>query len=141
MAPKKKVLVGGCFDILHIGHLTFLKKAKVLGSELIVALESDETTSRIKGPSRPVHSQSERKEILESIKFVDKVLPLPLMVNDSDYEDLVKSVKPDIIAITEGDTFKNKKELHAEKVGAIVVEIPKIKNFSSTKVAKLIGLE
>jgi D-beta-D-heptose 7-phosphate kinase/D-beta-D-heptose 1-phosphate adenosyltransferase len=141
MQANIKVLVGGCFDILHIGHFRFLKKAKELGTELIVALESDATTARIKGPTRPIHNQQERKEILESLKFVDKVITLPEMLNDHDYGTLVEDIKPDIIAITEGDSFKNKKEIHAESVGAKLVEIPKISNFSSTNVAKLIGLE
>lgn len=141
MKVKKKVLVGGCFDILHFGHIKFLKMAKRKGDILIVALESDTTTKRLKGNGRPIHSQEERKEILESLKFVDKVIALPVMNSDADYFKLVKKVKPDYIAITEGDSAKQKKKIHATSVGAQVFEIKKVRDLSSTKLAKLIGLE
>jgi len=134
----KVVLVGGCFDILHWGHISFLKKAKKLGNCLIVALESDENTKRLKGLTRPIHTQKQRAEILKSLRFVDKVillLPLP------DYQKLVEEVKPQIMAVTQGDPLiKNKKKL-AKLVGAKVVVIPKIKIPSTTQIAKLLKLE
>ncbi len=133
--------MGGCFDILHFGHIRFLKEAKKKGDFLIIALESDATTRRLKGDGRPIHSQKERKEILESLKFVDKVISLPEMKSDTDYLELVKKVKPDVIAITEGDGAKAKKETHAKITGSKVIEIKKVKDLSSTKLAKLIGLE
>ncbi len=141
MVVKKKVLVGGCFDILHYGHIRFLKEAKRKGNYLIVALESDENTRRLKGPGRPIHNQKQRREILESLNFVDEVISLSPMKNDDDYKKMVMKIKPDIIAVTKGDTKKNKKEKYASEVNAKLVEIKKIPGFSSTKLAKLIGLE
>jgi rfaE bifunctional protein nucleotidyltransferase chain/domain len=141
MDVKKKVLVGGCFDILHFGHIHFLKEARKKGNFLIVALESDANTKRLKGPGRPIHNQKERREILESLKFVDRVIPLPEMKTDKDYLKLVQKIKPDIIAVTEGDTAKGKKENHAKATGSKVIEIKKVRDLSSTKLAKLIGLE
>lgn len=137
----KIVLVGGCFDILHYGHVCFLKEAKKLGDYLIVALESDETTKRLKGSNRPIHNQKQRKEILEALDFVDKVIMLPEMKSDEDYKNLIAKIKPDVIAITEGDSIKDKKEVHARMIGAKLVEIKRSADLSSTKLAKLIGLE
>jgi len=138
---RKVVLVGGCFDILHLGHIRFLKEAKSFGDYLVVALENDETTKKLKGPGRPIHNQHERREILESLRFVDEVIALPEMKDAEDYKDLVTRVRPSVIAITEGDSIKDIKEKLAESVGAKLVEIKKIKDLSSTKLAKLIGLE
>jgi len=73
---KKKVLVGGCFDILHYGHIHFLKNARALGDYLVIALESDKNIKRIKGSFRPIHDQDKRREILESLNFVDEVIIL-----------------------------------------------------------------
>jgi rfaE bifunctional protein nucleotidyltransferase chain/domain len=141
MVVKKKVLVGGCFDILHYGHIRFLKEAKKKGNYLIVALESDENTRRLKGSGRPIHNQKQRREILESLNFVDKVISLPVMENDEDYKNLVMKIKPNMIAVTKGDPMKNKKEKYALAAHARLVEIKKTPNISSTKLAKLMSLE
>lgn len=141
MGVKKKVLVGGCFDILHYGHIHFLKEAKKKGNYLIIALESDENTKKLKGLARPIHNQKQRREILMSLNFVNEVISLPLMESDADYKKLVSKIKPDIIAITQGDVMKNKKKEHADSIGAKLVEIKKIKVPSTTQIAKLLGLE
>lgn len=129
-------MVGGCFDILHYGHLHFLREAKKLGDYLIVALESDANIKRLKGKNRPIHTQTQRKEILESLKFVDEVYPLPEMKSDTDYAEMVRQIAPDIIAVTED--FKS--QTHAHLVNAKVVKIPKVKTFSTTQIAKLLKL-
>ena len=74
---RKTVLVGGCFDILHFGHTRFLKKAKSFGDFLIVLLESDKHIKRLKGKNRPINNFMQRKEVLLSLKFVDKVIKVP----------------------------------------------------------------
>ncbi len=73
----KKVLVGGCFDLLHFGHIKFLEEAKKSGDYLVVALESDENVRRTKGETRPIHTQEQRKAMLESLTCVDEVIMLP----------------------------------------------------------------
>lgn len=138
---KKKVLVGGCFDVIHYGHVHFLKKAKALGDTLIVALESDTNIKKLKGPGRPIHTQEQRKEMLESLNFVDEVIILKDEMKDGDYLELVEAVRPAIIAVTSGDSIIDKKRAHARAIGASIVEIPKINVASTTKIAKLLKVE
>jgi FAD synthetase len=137
----KKVLVGGCFDFIHYGHISFLKSAKKLGDYLIVALESDENVKRMKGNLRPIHTLTQRQEMLESLKFVDEVIPLKPMKNDKDYFDFVINLKPDVIATTEGDPILAKKQKQADLIGAKLVVISKIHTPSTSQLAKLLGIE
>ncbi len=137
----KVVLVGGCFDILHYGHIHFLKKARALGNYLVVALESDKNIKRLKGKKRPIHDQRQRREMLESLHFVDQVIVLADKMNDKDYEKLVKIVNPKVIAVTSGDPIIGKKRKQAEEVGASLIEIPRIKVASTTQIAKLLKID
>lgn len=137
----KKVLVGGCFDFIHYGHISFLKQAKAHGDVLVVALESDENVRRVKGDTRPIHTQQERKEMLESLSFVDEVIELAPMNSDADYFELIKRLRPSIIAVTQGDPILDKKREQAAIVGAILVIIPKVHTPSTSQLAKLLGLE
>lgn len=138
---KKVVLVGGCFDLLHYGHISFLKQAKSSGDYLVVALESDENVRRMKGDTRPIHIQKERKEMLEALSFVDEVIALPPMRGDRDYYEFVRAMRPAVIALTEGDPQKVKKSEQAHEIGATIIEIPKIHTPSTSQLAKLLGLE
>ena len=79
--------------------------------------------------------------MLESLNFVDEVIILGPKMTDGDYEKLVIELKPHIIAVTAGDPILKKKEGHAKKVGASVIEIPKIKVASTSQIAKLLELE
>lgn len=135
------VLVGGCFDILHFGHISFLKQAKKLGDYLVIALESDENVRRMKGDARPIHTQAQRKEMLEALSFVDEIITLPTMHGDRDYYALVQKIKPVVIAVTQGDAAIVKKAEQATEVGAKLVEIPKIHTPSTSRLVKLLGLE
>lgn len=137
----KKVLVGGCFDFIHYGHISFLKQAKAHGDVLVVALESDENVRRVKGDTRPIHAQRERKEMLESLSFVDEVIELAPMNSDADYFELIKHLRPSIIAVTQGDPILDKKRKQAALVSAALVIIPKIHTPSTSQLAKLLDLE
>lgn len=129
---KDVVLVGGCFDVIHYGHIQFLRRAKEKGEILVVALEPDEFLKKNK-KREPFHSQQERAEILAALESVDYVIPLPSMKSDEEYLQLVEQVKPSIIAVTENDSAIDKKKKHAEKVGAeVVVVTPQITKFSTT---------
>jgi FAD synthetase len=145
--PKSKtksngvVLVGGVFDILHYGHIQFLKKAKAFGNYLIVALESDKNVKRLKGKKRPIHNQNQRREMLESLHFVDRVIILKDKMKDEDYQKLVKILSPRVIAVTKGDPIIEKKRRQAEEIGAELIEISKIKSSSTSQIARLLKIE
>ncbi len=131
---KKVVLVGGSYDIMHYGHISFLKNAKAEGDVLVVALESDEFSKKRK-KKVPVHNQSQRAEILASLMQVDYVLKLPFFADHSDYFNLVKSIHPSVIAVTEGDPMIEKKQEQAVLVGAIIKAVsPLHKKFSSSQI-------
>lgn len=100
---QKIVLVGGCFDLVHLGHLTFLEKAKARGDILIILLESDQTICRLKGENRPINNQINRAKFLTYIKSVDYIVLLPEIKTNQGYQDLINQLKPDIIAVTKGD--------------------------------------
>jgi rfaE bifunctional protein nucleotidyltransferase chain/domain len=135
------VLAGGCFDLIHFGHVSFLAAAGKLGNRLVVALESDENVRKMKGPARPIHSQEQRKLMLESLRMVDEVIALPPMRTDSDYFDLVEKIKPDVIAVTDGDPKIAEKRNQADLIGAKLVVIPKVRTPSTSQLAKLLDLE
>lgn len=119
---KQTVLVGGCFDLLHYGHLTFLKSAKALGDCLIIALESDQSISQSKG-SPPIHTQQQRAEILAALNCTDYILLLPPLKGYAGYLQLVQDIRPNFLAVTKGDPQTPNKHLQARTVGAQVVEV------------------
>ncbi|MBI2617466.1 adenylyltransferase/cytidyltransferase family protein [Candidatus Gottesmanbacteria bacterium] len=138
---KTVILVGGCFDILHVGHVKFLKAAKQKGGHLFVLLESDETVQKIKGKNRPFFTQRERAEMLSELQSIDFVILLPPLGTDEEYHTLISSLRPDIIAVTPNDPHLEKKRLHAHRVGAKIVFIPHINPFSTTRVINHLGIE
>lgn len=132
---KKIVLVGGCFDILHPGHVIFLQKAKKAGDFLVVLLEPDQKIKQIKGKNRPFFNQKTRAVVLKGIKFVDKIIMLPFLKNDKDYEKIIKKIKPDIIAATYGASDNYHKKRIAKLVGAKFKIVSKVVGgYSTTRV-------
>lgn len=132
---KKRVLVGGCFDLLHLGHLIFLENARAQGDELIVLLEPDSKIKKLKGKFRPIYSQKERSYMLSCLKAVDKVIELPEDIQDQDYDKLVLQLKPQIIATTKDDPGLEFKKRSAELVNAQVKEVVDfIPGLSSSKI-------
>jgi len=131
---KKIVLVGGCFDILHVGHVVFLEKAKKKGDVLVVLLESDETIKRLKGKSRPINTQKDRAKLLASLQMVDVVVCLPDMKSGDDYNKLVMNLRPDVIAITGDDKIKEIKNRQAKTVGGrLYVVTKRVGGYSTTR--------
>ncbi len=120
---KRIILLGGCFDILHMGHIIFLEEAKKHADIVIVLLESDESIKKAKGPKRPINSQIERARILSALSIVDYVILLKPEMNDKAYDDLVIALKPAIIATTSGDINRHHKERQAGLVGANVMDV------------------
>jgi len=105
---KKIVFTNGCFDILHVGHVKYLQIAKSFGDLLIVGLNSDESVSRLKGPTRPVNIAQDRAYLLAALEAVDFVVPFE---DDTPYE-LIKMIEPDILV--KGGDYEGKKVVGTE---------------------------
>lgn len=134
---KRKVLVGGCFDLIHYGHFSFLKNSKKQGDYLIIALESDEFIKKKKGKS-PIHNQIQRAKILSGLTFVDLVILLPYLEKDKEYFCLVKKIKPLVIAVTKGDKQIENKKRQAKEVNAKVkIVVSLLKGLSSSCIYNL----
>ena len=88
------VLANGCFDVLHVGHVRYLEAAKALGDVLIVGINSDEQTRRLKGEGRPLIPQDQRAEIIASVEAVDFVT----IFDEPTVTELLLTLKPDIHA-------------------------------------------
>lgn len=90
---KKIVFTNGCFDLLHVGHVRYLQEAKKLGDILFVGVNSNQSVSKLKGPSRPIQDENDRAEILAALACVDYVA---IFDEDTPYE-LIKLVHPNIL--------------------------------------------
>lgn len=96
----KTIFTNGVFDIIHVGHIRLFIWAKAQGDRLIVGLNSDESTRRLKGEGRPINKQHDRMLVLNSIRYIDEVI---IFDEDTPYE-LIKRIKPDIIV--KGSDYK-----------------------------------
>ena len=90
------IFVNGTFDILHPGHIQLLNTARSMGDYLMVAIDSDERVGKLKGPSRPINSELDRKLLLENLKAVDEVL---IFNSDEELEMIVKKYCPDVMIV------------------------------------------
>lgn len=131
IAQTRTVFTNGCFDILHKGHIDYLKKSKKMGARLIVGLNSDASISRLKGDSRPINNQEDRKAVLESLGCVDEVI---IFDDDTPYE-LIKKVRPNII--TKGGDY-SKDEVVGNDLADVVI-IPFVEGYSTTKTLELLN--
>ncbi|HBR21534.1 MAG TPA: D-glycero-beta-D-manno-heptose 1-phosphate adenylyltransferase [Nitrospiraceae bacterium] len=129
-AGKKVVFTNGCFDMLHIGHIRYLRDAKALGDVLVIGLNSDKSVSKIK-PGRPVNPQDHRAEILSSLEMVDYVT---LFDEETPYE-LIKLLKPDII-VKGGDW--RKEDIVGSDIAKETRSLPYVKGISTTKLIEKI---
>ncbi len=138
MSEKRiRVLVGGVFDILHVGHIHFLRQAKALGDDLIVIVAHDETV-RMQKRREPINSAEDRAELLRALRMVDEVyIGSPGTI---DYE-LVKRIDPDIVALGPDQLFtceKLKEELRKHGINAEVIRIPYLYKNDRAKTSKII---
>lgn len=128
---KKVVFTNGCFDILHYGHLSYLRSAKELGDLLVVGLNSDESVKRLKGKERPINDIKTRKAMLNALEFVDFVCEF----SDDTPIELIKALKPDILV--KGADYEGKLVVGAEY--AKEVKLLEFKTgFSSTSIIEKI---
>jgi D-beta-D-heptose 7-phosphate kinase/D-beta-D-heptose 1-phosphate adenosyltransferase len=124
------IWTNGCYDILHVGHIALFKYAKSLGGNLIVGIDSDNRVSKLKGNGRPINNQNDRKEMLESIKFIDEVI---IFSTKEEMCDLL--IKKNINTIVIGDDYKNKPVTGSDIIEDIVF-FKKIGNYSTTNYLK-----
>lgn len=127
------VWVNGCFDILHPGHIELFKVAKSLGDRLIVGVDEDQKVKIDKGVNRPINSLSFRKSILESIKYIDIVLPFS---SRSDLENLIELYSPDILLV--GSDWKNG-DIVGKQYAKEVRFFNRIGNYSTTNIINKIN--
>jgi D-beta-D-heptose 7-phosphate kinase/D-beta-D-heptose 1-phosphate adenosyltransferase len=129
-AGERLVFTNGCFDILHIGHITLLEKARRRGERLIVALNSDESVRQIKGPLRPIVGEGERARILAALGAVDAVI----VFNESTPLKLIEAIRPDVLV--KGGDYRDKAVVGAREVqawGGHVELIPLVEGISTTR--------
>jgi len=126
---KKIVFTNGCFDVLHIGHIRYLKEAKKYGDILVVGLNSDLSVRKLKGKNRPYIEEKERAEILSCLEMVDYII----LFDEETPLRIIKELKPDVIV--KGGDYTEEEVVGGDfikKHGGKVVIVPLVKNRSTT---------
>jgi len=132
---KKIAFTNGCFDILHVGHVRYLREAKKIGDILVLALNSDSSVRAIKGEERPLVSEEERAEVLAALEFIDFVTIFPELTP----LELINYLKPDILI--KGGDWPEDKVVGREEVkkwGGRVAIIPEVEGKSTTNIVEKI---
>ena len=127
-----KVWTNGCFDILHRGHIEMLEYAKSLGDVLIVGIDSDERVKKDKGEGRPINNLDDRAIVLQSIKYIDRVIEFD---STNELRNLIKDIRPDIMVI--GSDWKGKKVVGEEYAGKVDF-FDRIEGYSTTDIIEKI---
>tara|TARA_E500000331_G_scaffold274238_1_gene266372 strand:- start:295 stop:687 length:393 start_codon:yes stop_codon:yes gene_type:complete len=127
----KTVFTNGCFDIVHRGHLELLEYCKNIGDRVVVGLNSDKSVKKIKGPDRPINNERDRKFLLESLTFVDKVY----IFDEETPIELIKQVKPDIIV--KGGDYSIEEVVGHKLAKVLIFKI--VNGYSTTKIVKNIS--
>jgi rfaE bifunctional protein nucleotidyltransferase chain/domain len=126
---KTIVLTNGCFDLLHVGHIRYLAGAKKLGDVLVVGINSDEQTRKLKGERRPFVSEAERAELIAALRAVDLVT----IFDEPTVEELIRAIRPDVHAKGTDYTTKTVPERDIiREVGGRVAVVGDPKDHSST---------
>jgi rfaE bifunctional protein nucleotidyltransferase chain/domain len=132
---QKVVFTNGCFDILHLGHIEYLEKARNEGDKLIIGLNTDKSVTMLKGPDRPIVNEESRGRLLAALEFVDAVTYFEEL---TPYE-LIKEVVPDILV--KGKDYKKEEIVGYDIVttfGGKVVTIEFVGDYSTTKIIEKI---
>ena len=139
---KKIAFTNGCFDILHVGHVRYLREAKKTADVLVLALNSDSSVRSIKGEKRPLVSEQERAEVLAALEFIDFVTIFPELTP----LELINYLKPDVLI--KGGDWPEEKVVGREEIkkwGGKVAIIPEVEGKSTTnvveKIRKLYGAD
>ena len=129
---ERVVFTNGCFDLLHVGHITLLEKAKALGHRLVIGLNSDRSVSELKGQSRPIVEDGNRARVLSALSSVDLVV----LFDEDTPIDLIKALKPDILV--KGEDYRGKLvvgQAEVESWGGRVELVPLVEGQSTTNLA------
>ena len=132
---KKIAFTNGCFDILHVGHVRYLREAKKTADVLVLALNSDSSVRSIKGEKRPLMNENERAEILAALEFIDFIT----IFEELTPLELICCLKPDILI--KGGDWPEEKVVGREEVkkwGGRVAIIPEIEGKSTTNIVEKI---
>lgn len=137
-AGKTMVMTNGCFDLLHVGHISYLQKAKTLGDELWVLINSDDSVRALKGPTRPIESEPERAYCLAALSCIDRVV----VFNSPRLVEEIKLLKPDLYTKAGDytiDTLHQGERAAFESVGTKIEFLPFLEGFSTTKMIEKIN--
>ncbi len=135
---KTLVLTNGCFDLLHPGHISYLIEAKKLGDYLMIALNSDESVNKLKGPHRPVQNEIERAYAIAALYFVDGIF----IFNSERLTEEIKQIKPDIYTKAGDytvDSLNSEERQALDDVYAKIKILPFLKGYSTTLLIKKIS--
>ncbi|HXV83062.1 MAG TPA: D-glycero-beta-D-manno-heptose 1-phosphate adenylyltransferase [Candidatus Binatia bacterium] len=128
---KIVVFTNGCFDLFHRGHIYLLRQAKGLGDVLVVAVNSDASVKAIKGPARPILSETDRLELIAAMEMVNYVL----LFDEPDPYKIIAILRPDILV--KGGDWPAEEVVGGdlvEKYGGRVVRVPYLQGFSTTEI-------
>lgn len=134
-AGQKVVFTNGCFDIMHLGHVDYLEKARNLGDKLVVGLNTDSSVSRFKGPERPLQDQNSRARIMASLQFVDLVV----FFDEDTPLNLISELVPNVLV--KGSDYLAENIVGADVVkknGGVVKTIDFVPGYSTTRIVEKI---
>jgi D-beta-D-heptose 7-phosphate kinase/D-beta-D-heptose 1-phosphate adenosyltransferase len=132
---KKIAFTNGCFDILHVGHVRYLREAKKTADILVLALNSDSSVRSLKGEERPLVPEKERAEIIAALEFIDFVTIFPELTP----LELINYLKPDILI--KGGDWPEEKVVGREEIkkwGGRIAIIPEVEGKSTTNIVEKI---
>jgi len=127
------VFTNGCFDLLHVGHITLLEDCRRFGSKLVLGLNTDASVSRLKGPSRPIVGEKERARVMSALAAVDAVV----LFDEETPLELIRSLKPNVL-VKGGDYTVETVVGHEDVIasGGRVEIVPTVEGFSTTNIVK-----
>ena len=135
---ERVVFTNGCFDLVHKGHIQYLEEAAELGDHLIIGLNSDDSTMRLKGPDRPINSQDSRAFVIAALGFVDVVV----VFDEDTPAELIRLLTPDILV--KGGDYNPEQIVGGDHVvanGGKVVVLQYLEGFSTSAIEKKIRNE
>lgn len=128
---KTIVFTNGCYDLLHLGHVRLLQKAKKLGNILVVAVNSDRSVKKLKGPSRPLVDEKNRTALISALSCVDYVT----LFSEETPLEIIRELKPDILV--KGADYSSSEIVGRDHVKK-VVRVPMVKNLSTSNLIRKI---